>query len=302
MAASNLVRIAYRAAGSSGPWQILRRTNDALTAGTEVQRSDEIRSDRQRSGQKVTTITAGGTLDVELSAGSYDDFLAAALCTSWVDNVLTVGTTPVRFDVLKSYMDSDEHIMFTDMEVGQFSISADSGQKITGQITFMGRAVDADYDPSSDTFLDETTTIIFDASSNLNGVLVDGAPLVNTCFKSLGLTINANLQTDQCIGSQFQNHFLGSSDITTTGTVRMASSSLDLWRRSIANEPIEMSFMMGANGYTYDFALGHVDLSTEPPSGALDAILDMSIEGTAAVAENGEMITVTRTVPAEAGA
>ena len=300
MSESNRVRIAYRETGSGNPWQILRRTNDALTAGTEVQRSDEVRSDRQRSGQKVTTITAGGTLDLEMSAGSYDDFLAAALCTEWTGEVLTVGVTTRRFDILKSYLADDEHLLLTDMEVGQLSLTASSGQKITGQITFMGRAVDDDYDPSGDTFLDATTTIIFDSSSNLNGVLIDGAALVNTCFKELGLTINNNHQTDQCLGSQFQNHFKGSCDITTTGTVRMASSSFDLWRRSLANEPVEMAFTMGANGYTYAFELGHVDLSTEPPSGALDAILDMSINGTAAVAaDTGEMIQVTRTIPAE---
>ncbi len=77
----------------------------------------------------------------------------------------------------------------------------------------------------------------------------------------------------------------------------MASSSLNLWRNSIANVPVELAFTMGADGYTYEFALGHVDLSTEPPSGALDAILDMSVEGTAAVASDGQMITITRTVP-----
>lgn len=297
MSESNRVRIAYRVAGSTDPWKIIRRTNDALTAGTEVQRSDEVRSDRQRSGQKVTTITAGGTVDFEMSAGSFDDFLAAALCTDWTADVLTVGTTTKRFDILKSYLADDEHIMFSDMEVGQLSLSAQSGQKITGQITFMGRAVDDDYDVTGATFTDATTSIIFDASSNLNGITVDGVALTNTCFKALDITINNNHQTDQCIGSQFQNHFKGSCDITTSSTIRMASSALDLWRNSIANVPVELAFTMGADGYTYDFALGHVDLSTEPPSGALDAILDMSVEGTAAVASDGQMITITRTVP-----
>jgi len=138
---SNRVRIGYRLAGSADPWQVIRRTNDALTAGTEVQRSDEIRSDRMRSGQKVTTITAGGSVDFEMSAASFDDFLAAAMCTDWATDVLTVGTTTKRFDVIKSYLADDEHIVFKDMEVSQLSLTATSGEKITGQITFMGREV-----------------------------------------------------------------------------------------------------------------------------------------------------------------
>lgn len=299
MSESNRVRIAYRAAGSTNPWRIVRRTGDALTAGTETVRSDEIRSDRQRSGQKVVTITAGGTLDIEMAAESYDDFLAAALCTTWTADVLTVGTSTVRFDVIKSYLADDEHIVLKNMEVGQLSLTAESGAKITGQITFMGTEVDTDYDPSADTFTDAGTGLIFDSSNNLNGVTVDGSALVNTTFKALGLTINNNHQTDQGVGSQFQNHFKGSCDITTTSTIRMASSALDLWRSSIANTPVALAFNMADNdGYSYAFELGEVYLSTEPPSGALDAILDLSADGTAAVAPSGEMISITRTVPA----
>jgi len=298
MSESNRVRLGVRVAGSTDPWQIIRRTNDALTAGTETQRSDEIRSDRQRSGQKVTTITAGGTIDFEMSAESFDVFLAAALCTDWTADVLTVGTTTKRFDVIKSYLADDEHIVFKDMEVGQLSLTAESGQKITGQITFAGREVETDYDPSLDDFTDATTGLIFDASNNLNGVTVDGAALTNTCFKALGITINNNHQADQCVGSLYQNHYKGSCDITTTSTIRMASSALDLWRDSIANIPVALAFNMADNdGYSYAFELGEVYLSTEPPSGALDAILDLSADGTAAVAPSGEMISITRTVP-----
>jgi hypothetical protein len=298
MSEANRVRIGYRAAGSSDPWQIIRRTGDALTAGTETVRSEEIRSDRMRSGQKVATITAGGTLDFEMSAESFDDFLAAALCTTWTADVLTVGTTTVKFDIIKSYLADDEHIVFKNMEVGQLSLTANAGQRITGQITFAGTEVDPNYDPSTDTFTDATTGLLFDASNNLNGVTVDGSALTNTCFKALGLTINNNHQTDQCVGSQYQNHFKGSCDITTTSTIRMASSALDLWRSSIANTPVALAFQMtDGDGYSYDFALGEVYLSTEPPSGALDAILDLEANGTAAVDSTGEMISITRTVP-----
>ena len=298
MSESNRVRIAYRTAGSTDPWQIIRRTNDALTAGTETQRSDEIRADRMRSGQKVTTITAGGTIDFEMSAESFDDFLAAALCTAWTSDALTVGTTTVKFDIIKSYLADGEHIVLKDMEVSQLSLTANSGEKITGQITFVGREVDDDYDPSADTFTDATTGLIFDASNNLNGVTVDGSALVNTCFKSLGITINNNHQTDQCVGSLYQNQYKGSCDITTSSTIRMASEALDLWRSSIANTPVALAFNMSdGDGYSYAFELGEVYLSTEPPSGALDAILDLEAEGTAAVDSTGEMLTITRTVP-----
>lgn len=304
MAEANRVRIAYRTAGSSDNWQVLRRTNDALTAGTETVRSDEIRADRMRSGQSVVTLTAGGTLDFEFSAKSFDDMLAAAMCTTWEDDApaagesqLGVGTDTVKLDILKSYLDEGKHVLLEECEVSQFSLTLDSGSKVTGQISYMGTNVDYEYDPSGDTFDDAPTTLMMNSSSNLSSIKVDGSPLSGMCITSMSLTINNNHQSDQCVGSLYQQHHKGSANITGNKTFRMSANAFDLWAQTITNVPISSSFELGDGDTTYRFITGKEYLSGDLPSGALDDILSLSLDTVAAVDDTGEMLLIERTPP-----
>lgn len=302
MPEANRVRIAYRAAGSTDNWKIFRRTGDALTAGAQTQRSDEIRDDRKRGGQKVTTITAGGTVDFEFSATSFDDFLAAGMCSAWVADTptvgtsqLVVGTTTTKFDVLKSYLDEGRHVLLKDMEVGQLQFTMNSGAKITGQVTFMGVEVDEEYDPSTDTFDPAGTTLFMDSSNNLSSIMIDGAPVSGMAFTGMSITINNNHSSDQELGSQYQNHFKGSADITGTKTLRMSSAAFDLWKNTIRNVPISSSFTMSDGTTSYVFKNGEEYLSGDLPSGALDAILSMDLNYSVATDSTGEMTVIERT-------
>jgi len=302
MAEANRVRIAYRAAGSSDNWKIIRRTNDALNAGTETVRSDEIRSDRKRGAQKITTITVGGTVDFEFSAASFDDFLAGAMCMPWdVDtpvagtDQLRVGTIDTQFDILKSYLDEDRHVLLKECEVGQLSLTMDAGAKVTGQIDFAGTEVDDAYDPSLDTFDPAGTTIIMDSSSNLSSIMIDGAAVTGMIVTGLSLTINNNHTAGQGIGSQYQFHDKGSADITGTKTFRMSAAAFDLWKNTLTNTPISSSVTLGDGTTSYVFKAGEEYLAGDLPSGALDTILSLELNSVVATDSAGEMLVIERT-------
>lgn len=302
MSEANRVRLAYRVAGSTDNWKTIRRTNDALTAGTNTVRSDEVRDDRMRGGQKITTITVGGIIDFEFSATSFDDFLAAAMCESWAADTpvagteqLTVGIADTKFDVLKSYLDSDRHVLMTNCEVSQLNLSMDSGAKVTGQITLMGTEADDKYDPSGDTFDPAPTTLIMDASSNLSTIQIDGSALSGMCITSMALSINNNHQSDQCVGTQYQVHHKGSADITGSKTFRMSAAAFDLWGQTLTNTPISSSFTLGDGTTSYTFKVGKEFLSGDLPSGALDTILTMDLSTTVAVDDTGEMLVIEKT-------
>ena len=85
MSDSNLVQIAIAAeetfgvAVTVGNLKILRHTGESLKQDTASETSKEIRSDRQISGAKRTKISASGGINFELSYGTYDDLLKAAL-------------------------------------------------------------------------------------------------------------------------------------------------------------------------------------------------------------------------------
>lgn len=60
-----------------------RFTSEGLEQSTDTVESSEIRPDRQVSCMKRTSVSAGGPINVELSYGTYDDFIEAALMGAW---------------------------------------------------------------------------------------------------------------------------------------------------------------------------------------------------------------------------
>lgn len=297
MAESNRVRIAYRAAGG-GPtdWKTLRRTSDSLTVGTETVVSDEIRSDRKRGGQKVVTQTAGGSLSIEFSAKSFDDLIAAAMMNTWQTDSLEVGTTTVKIDILKSYLDEGRHVLFEDCEVSSMSLSMDSAAKVTGEFAVMATTFDADYAITTDTFAAAETTLIMDSSNNLGTINVDGAPLSGMCFTAMGLELNNNHQSDQCLGEVTQNHWKGSASVTGSITVRSSSAAFGLWENSITNTPVKLEYTLSDGSNSYAIAVEAAHLSGDLPSGGLDAILSFDLSFTAATGAAGAYLKIDRTI------
>lgn len=300
-ASASRVRIAYRESGSSDPWKIMRRTGDALTIANSTVRSDEIRSDRTRGDQKTITLNPNGTIDSELSAVNFDDFMAASLGGTWASDSVQNGVSIPRYDFLKSYLDIDEHVLFEDCVIGQMQVTANSAQKVTTQLTIMGEGHDDEYDPSGDTFVEPEDTIIMDTSNNLGQIQVDGAALAGTCFTAISFTINGNFQSDQCIGTLYQHHTEASLDITGSATLRYTPASMDVWRKTTTSTPLSLGFVLSDEDYSYAPSLPRVFVSGDLPNGAVDGgVLTHELAFTAARDVNGVMMSIDRTVPAEA--
>lgn len=100
MSDSNRVQLAYVEEStfgeveSGGNLQVLRFTSESLHQETTTQPSNEIRDDRQVTDVKRTKIGASGAVNLELSYGSYDDLLQAALMSgAWSSIVTETETT-----------------------------------------------------------------------------------------------------------------------------------------------------------------------------------------------------------------
>lgn len=302
MSEANQVRIAMRPSGSTENFQIINRTNDALNTGTETTRSNTIRSDRKRDGQKVVTQTVGGTVDFEFTADDFDTILAAAMCNSWATDTptagtdqLAVGTATTKFDILKSYLDEDRHVLFKEMEVGQLQFTMNSGERVTGQVTFMGTEAELDFDPSTETFDDPSNNLFMDASNNISSLMIDGSAVDNMVITGMSLNINNNHQSGQGLGTQFQYHDKGSADITGSMTFRFSADAYDLWKNTITNTPVSTSFTLGDGTTDYTFKKGKEYLSGDLPSGGLDAILSLELDTVVATDDSNEMLLIERT-------
>lgn len=74
----------------------MRFTSESLSYGIQTKSSDEIRSDRQLSDLILTGAEATGGINYELSYGTYDPFLAAALMSAgWSTPVVVAAATDI---------------------------------------------------------------------------------------------------------------------------------------------------------------------------------------------------------------
>ena len=91
MSSSNSVRVAvieeetYGVTPAVGNFDTARFTSESLSGTPETTESQQIRTDRQSSGQIVTGLTVGGDLNFELAAGDVIDLLmkGAMMKDSW---------------------------------------------------------------------------------------------------------------------------------------------------------------------------------------------------------------------------
>ena len=88
-AESNRVRVAYvreeffGVPESNPTYQIARLTSSDLAANKQTVTSEELRSDRMVSDQPEVGFDNGGTLNVEYSSETYEDFVESALCGTY---------------------------------------------------------------------------------------------------------------------------------------------------------------------------------------------------------------------------
>lgn len=101
MSSSNLVKISvieetvYGDTPAVGDFKAARFTSEKLSGTPETTESQQIRTDRQSSGQVVVGMTVGGNIDVELAKEPVlEDFIASAMLSSWITSALkTVDLT-----------------------------------------------------------------------------------------------------------------------------------------------------------------------------------------------------------------
>ena len=79
-------------------WQDVGKTSAAFSGTPDVTQSSTIRSDRLPSGNIITGLTVGATLDTEFARSVvHDDFLEATMMTDWPGIPAAIGPIDVTF-------------------------------------------------------------------------------------------------------------------------------------------------------------------------------------------------------------
>lgn len=301
MSSSNAVRIAYREAGSSDPFKVLRYTSESFTATPATTESGEVRTDRMISDLYLTSLESSGSIDFEFSAENFDLLIQAAMCSDFdvVDGTLKIGKLDKTFEILKSYTDINKHILINSVKVSTMTLNVEAGALVTGSFEFVGGNVDVDFDPSTETFEEPQGTSLINAANDIGSININGAPLTGSCIESLSITLDNNYQPQNCIGSlAAKTHIKNTASVSGSQTISFSAESYTLWKGQITNEDIAVSFSITDGTTTYQFDLPRTRISGDLPGGTRDEILTLDAEFSAIRDETLEtsfMITKTTT-------
>lgn len=249
----------------------VRHTSCSLGLTKTELESAEIRPDRQIAHYRHGNKSVAGDIGFELSYGSFDDLLEAALCGTWDTDTpsagidqLQVGTTRRSFTVERNFanLDTPEWHRYTGTEINSLSLSVAPDAIITG--TF--NAVAQDYAIATSiisgaTYPAATTTEPFDSFS---GTITEGGSSIAT-VTSLEMTLENGLSSLFTVGSATTSlPSIGKSRVTGTMTTFFQSKALlDKFINETASSLVFV--LQDPAGNTYDFTFPNIKYNGGQP-------------------------------------
>lgn len=202
--------------------QDIRYTGESVNYNIRNIKSQEIRADRNTTDLIQVQADAGGDINMELSYGSFDDFIEAAMCGTWAADVVENGTILRSFTVQKHFQDPTTPFYknYTGMRLGGMEFNFQTGQILTGKFTTMGLgAVTSTSQIAGATFPGASTTDVMNAVTNLTSIEKDGIESTDY-FNKLTMTLNNNLRAQRAI-KYLQNVGIALGSLDVTGSIEL---------------------------------------------------------------------------------
>lgn len=215
---------------------------------------NEIQSDRMTRVDRHGNKQAGGSVEVDLRKGDFDEFIESAFFSSFSTDVVKVGTTPKYFTIEDAAEDISQFRTFTGMAVSGMSVSIAPNQMVSTTFDMVGK----DMTQAATTASTGGTPTA--ASSNqpfdsYSGTISDGGSAVSI-VTSIDFSIQNSLAPTFVVGSDAaQSLEYGRAVVEGTMTVYYEDATLINKFLNETESAIEVSVddPTGANSYTFLF-------------------------------------------------
>lgn len=272
-------------------WKTVRRVTDGLTENVTTSTSNSVLDSRFRQGSTADESEITGSLEVELSIGTFDDFISAVAMNGWVVDGVDAekstlqfgGDTTKTFTFVKVFSDLNKIHVYKGIRIGEFGLSIATTGKITSKFGLVGTDFEsvAVNPVSSPQPVDDNVLV---SALNVNTMTVNGQNTVGTaCVQSVELSVTNNLSPYRCIGSgklSAQGYNDKMVDITMNTQFMFTSQSATYipYVKSRATMPLEFAIEDPAgNKYAFNFPQLEVSEAGHPDGGGEDDImLDVS--------------------------
>ena len=246
---------------TSGSSTDLRFTGESLNFAIQTEESQEIRADRLTSDVIQVGAETSGDVQFELSYGSFDDLMAAALGSAWVSNELTTGLNVSTFSIEQGFTDINQYITYTGMGVNSMSLEFAIDSLLTGSFGFIGKEskrTETSVVPAATANV--KLTEVMNSASNFANLTVAGTEY--PCgISSVSLNVEAGLRARKGLGH------LGACSIqpgkfNISGDMSVYFSDGTIYDKYISNSAFSLSWSVeDAAGNKYEFTLPHVKVS-----------------------------------------
>ena len=216
--------------------------------GNEIQADRTTRVDRHGNKQ------AGGSIEVDLRKGDYDELLESAFFNSYATNVLKVGTTPKFFTIEDAANDIAQFRLFTGMAVSTASFSIAPNQMVTATFDMVGKGMTQAGTTGSTggTPTASTTNSPFDSYS---GTITDGGSGISI-VTSIDFSLSNSLAPTFVVGADnAQSLEFGSAVVEGTMTVYYEDETLinKFLNETESSITVSVDDPTGSNAYTFEF-------------------------------------------------
>jgi len=307
IAEASLTRLAYVAEATintipaTPAFKTLRYVSEGIKASKQVAVSDEIRGDGNVTDIVDVGRSVEGPMAIELSYGTYDDFLEALLRSTWSTDVLVNGIAHKTFTFEKTFEQgaTDSFIRYRGCRINSLDLTLESKALVKGSFGIMGIGSPTPTTAiiSGATYAAATTVPVLNAATNVANLAVAGIT-ASPKIKSLSLSIKSNLYANDQLGSlEADSHGLGRFEVT--GTMQTYFRDLDTYNAIKSHSDVSLSFDIGAvSGSKYTFLLEAVKLlDGEPVAGgnSQSVMLDVPFQAKYGATTAGSM-KITRAV------
>jgi len=237
------------------PFTGIRKAGITLKPNASFIDSKELRSDRQTADTRMTAVEADGDIDAELIVGAYDDFLEAAMLSSWVSNKLHVGTTLKSLSLEEGFTDIGVFNHISGAVVDSFSISAKPKEIATVKFSFKGKNYTSDNVSQAGVIVDPVDNSPCDT---FTGTIKEGG-VVSSIITSLDFTVTNGFEMAYVIGEK-PVHALAPGRATVTGKVSVLVTDKTLMNKFLNETPssLEIEFVDKGGVFKYIFRFPRV--------------------------------------------
>jgi hypothetical protein len=288
----------YGTTDATPAWTPIRNTGVTLGLAKTGIQSEEIRDDRQIVDFRHGNRNVAGDTNTELSYGSFDDFLEAALGGTWAVDTpgvgtdqLQSGTTRRSFSILRDFDNIGVFHNHKGCEVNSLNISVAPDAIVTAVFNFIGQDVEAS-EPAGSTYNSPTTTAPFDS---FTGTITEGGGAI-AVVTALNLTLENAIETAFVIGSQTTiRPTIGRSNLTGSIDVFFESQTLlnKFWNET---ESSLVFTLVDPAGNAYDFTIPRIKYTDGKPDVDGEGAITVSMPFQAMYdSTEGSNITIERT-------